>query len=236
MSRASEPHISRRRLLAALGAACLGARTAADEKPAGEDPLYARVLSAYRGQLNAQQLEALAQEDPGPALYIGPETPAEWGVARLFGTMPDAAHAELRAKGYLKWRASALPAPQRALLEERVKQHERRGEGPYPFTGKDSAFTGFARVELPEVEGAQYCWWVSHPKAKGPGWLTLVRVERTLTQEYADAHKVRLAEVAGLAETPLISRDAWVRVKEPVPEKPTISAGRSGSCWPPRTS
>lgn len=198
------------RLLAACG----------EEAPAA-DALYSRVLAAYRGSLPVDQIEALAEEDPGPALYLGPKTPGEWGVARLFASLPDGAHEELRRRGYLKWSAHALPQTQRGWLQERIRQLERRGEGPFPLEGKAASLTGFARVELEGLSGPQYAWWIAHPQAKRAQWLTLVRVFRILTQEYSEANHQRLEEIAGLPETTPIPRGAWQKVKDPPVPRPS---------------
>lgn len=186
----------------------------------GEDAHYARVLRAYRGDLPAAEIQALAETDPGPLLYLGPKVPGEWGIARLFASLPDRVHADLRARGYLKWRAADLPERQRSWLQERVRQLERAGYGPFPLAGKDSALVGFARVELPGLEGPQYSWFITHPGAKQAGWLTLVRAVRTLTPEYEEAHAARLKEVEKLPETARIPSGDWQRVKDPpVPKK-----------------
>lgn len=186
-----------------------------------EDAHYAKVLQAYRGELPAAELPALAEADPAPVLYVGPKVPGEWGVVRLFASMPERAHAELRARGYLKWRASDLPERQRAWVQERVRQLERRGEGPYPLTGKEASLVGFARVELEGLDGPQYSWFIVHPEAKSPSWLTVVRAVRTLTLEYEEAHAARLQELRNLPETPPIPSGEWLRLKEPpVPKEP----------------
>lgn len=92
---------------------------------------YDRVLRAYRGQLDAAALAAVVAEDPGPALYLEGRGPRE--IARLFASLPDAAHTRLRREGYLKWAVSDLPAAQRNLLRDFVRQVEERGEGPFPL-------------------------------------------------------------------------------------------------------
>lgn len=193
-----------------------------DPAPAGEgtDALYPRVLAAYRGAPSFEQIEALAREDPGPALYLGPKTPGEWGIARVFASLPDAAHEELQRTGYLKWSAARLPDTQRGWLQERVRQLERRGEGPFPLDGKEPSLTGFVRVELEGLDGPQYTWWIAHPKAKRSQWLTLVRVVRILTKEYSDANQARLTELEALPETTPIPRGAWQKIKDPPVPKP----------------
>jgi hypothetical protein len=208
--------LSRRQVIVAG----LALPTATWAQEAEADPLYARTLSAYRGALNAAEIEAHAAEDPGPALYLGEKTPGETGVARLFAALPDAAHAELRRRGYLKWPLGALPETQRGWLRERLRQFERRGDGPYPADGADPAHTGFMRVELEDLEGPQYAWWIAHPKARRDNWQTLVRVVRILAPGYDTANRERLKEVAALPETAPIARGAWLRVKEPPPAPP----------------
>lgn len=207
----------RRHFLKSAALLAAGAGLPASAQQPAADALYARVLAAYRGAVGADQIEVLAEQDPGPALYLGPQTPGEWGIARLFAALPDAAHEELRRGGYLKWKVSALPDTQRGWLHERIRQLERRGEGPFP---PDSSLTGFARVELEGLDGPQYAWWISHPRARRPQWLTVVRVVRTLTLDYSEANQARLREIEPLPETAPIPRGAWQKVKDPPLPKP----------------
>jgi hypothetical protein len=192
-------------------------------EPADPDAHYADVLKAYRGQTPAEKVTALAETDPGPALYLGDKTPGEWGIARLFASLPNSAHATLQREGYLKWRATSLPDTQRQWLLARTQQVEKRGEGPYPLTGKDAATFGFARVEFTGLDGPQYSFWINSPAAKAPSFLTVVRVVHTLTLEYEEAHAARLKELEKLPETPPIPAGDWLRVKEPpAPTKPAV--------------
>src|SRR4051794_35986947 len=79
-----------------------GAARCAEPPALPEDALYAEVLKAYRGLTPADQIAALAEKDPGPALYLSEKTPGEWAVTRLFAALPDSAHSTLRRAGYLK--------------------------------------------------------------------------------------------------------------------------------------
>lgn len=196
---------------------------------AAADDLYALDLKAYRNLLTREELAALEAVDPGPSLYVGAKTGPERNVSRLFASLPDEAHAQLRREGYLKWRVDRLPPQERRRLKEMVKQLESRGEGPFPLEGEDPASlaaTGFVRVVIPGLEGAQYSWWITAPKARRPAWLTFVRAVGLLTQAYSLAHRERLAGMGERPETSPIAPEKWLKLKDtppPEPEKPTLT-------------
>lgn len=176
-----------------------------------DDPLYTRALQAYRGELTAEEIEELSQQDPAPGLYLSDRTPAERAAARFFGSLPDEAHEELRTRGVLKWRVDRLPKQQRDWIREAVKRLEARREGPFPLEGKDAAYTGFARVRVAGTP--QYCWWISSEAAPRPVWVTLVRAIGLLTQAYAEAYAMQLPDLLAAPESEPIDAKRWVRVR-----------------------
>lgn len=196
-------------------------------RPQGEfadDPHYGRVLGAYRHQLSTRELEVLDEVDPAYSLYSGPSTPGERAITRLFASLPDQFHSELRRTGYLKWSAASLPDAQRRLIREHVRQLERRRAGPFPLEGRSTAATGFARVEVPGVDGAQYCWWIAAPGGQRLEWLTVVRALGGATQVYAQAYNEQLPPRLAQPDTAPVPAGAWLknqpaRRPEPVEEE-----------------
>ena len=41
----------------------------------------------------------MAELDPGPSLYLGPNTPAEGGICRLFAALPDVIGSSFQVAG-----------------------------------------------------------------------------------------------------------------------------------------
>lgn len=183
------------------------------------DAGYFAVLQAYRGELTEEQIEALGESDPAPALYLSPQNPGERAATRFFGSLPDAAHQQLQKAGYLKWRVDQLPKEQRGWVKTAVQAMEARRLGPFPLGGKDAATTGFARIQVPGLTQPQYCWWVAAEGAS-PGWVTVVRALGLLTQEYAKAYEEQLPALVSQPESESIPSAQWRKVRE-TPRKPT---------------
>lgn len=197
------------------------------------DPHYTAVVRAYRGELTHVEIEALAEVDPAPALYLGDKTPAERAAARFFGSLPDDAHETLRKTGVLKWRVDRLPAEQRGWVREAARRLEARREGPFPIQGKSPAFTGFARVQLEDAPQPQYCWWISAEGAPRPVWVTLVRAIGLLTQDYSAAYAAQLPEAIAASESPPIEAKRWAKVRtappKPAPTPAAVAAPIPGA-------
>jgi len=182
------------------------------------DAGYAAVLQAYRGELTEEQIEALGERDPAPALYLSPQNPGERAATRFFGSLPDDAHAQLQTSGYLKWRVDRLPKEQRGWVKEAVQTLEGRRQGPFPLNGKEPATTGFARIQVAGLEQPQYCWWVAAEGVR-PGWVTVVRALGLLTRDYSDAYREQLPPLTDKPETEPIASNRWLKIRE-TPRKP----------------
>lgn len=195
-----------------------GAAPPATGSPRFADAGYSAVLQAYRGELTEEQIEALGERDPAPALYLSPKNPGERAATRFFASLPDDAHDQLQKTGYLKWRVDRLPKEQRGWVREAVRTLEARREGPFPLTGKEPAFTGFARIRVEGLEQPQYCWWVAADGVP-PAWFTLVRALGLLTQEYAKSYQEQLPTVVAQPESEAIPAGRWLKVRE-IPQKP----------------
>ncbi|MCC2672091.1 MAG: hypothetical protein K0Q72_4563, partial [Armatimonadetes bacterium] len=165
------------------------------------------------GELTEAEIEAVAEEDPAPALYLSSRTPGERAAARFLGSLPDEAHAQLGTDGYLKWRVDRLPPTQRAWVKEAARVLEARGEGPFPLSGKTPSYTGFARVDVIGLEQPQYCWWIASDLAPRPAWITLVRSIGLLTEAYGKSYGERMPAVVKLADSELPEL-RWVRIRE----------------------
>jgi hypothetical protein len=217
------------RLLAACIAALAaslqaGAVLASDETAPREgkaaqadDPHYRRVLKAYRGDVTPEEIDALGEADPTPSLFAGPGTSPGHLLARLFASMPDSAHAELRRGGYLKWRAASLPALQGRWLKDALAKLEKAARETYPLQGKGASLTGFVRVEVEGVDGPVYSWWISSSAARRPVWVTLVRGRGAAGPAFAAAHERVLALLQDKPDTPPVPEREWAVVKEARP-------------------
>lgn len=191
---------------------------ARDAVPASGDSGYLAVLQAYRGELTEEQIEALGERDPAPALYLSPQNPGERAVTRFFGSLPEGAHEQLRKSGYLKWRVDRLPKEQRAWIKQAAEALQARRQGPFPLSGKEPASTGFAQIKVAGQERPQYCWWIAAADGK-LSWVTVVRALGLLTQVYSDAYREQLPPLIDQPETEPIPSNGWMKIRE-TPRKP----------------
>lgn len=214
-------------LLLSLLVTSQGGAARAPQKPASTpavqaldtaDAGYAAVLQAYRGELTEEQIEALGERDPAPALYLSPQNPGERAATRFFGSLPDGAHAQLQSTGYLKWRVDRLPKEQRGWVKEAAQTLEGRRQGPFPLNGKKPATTGFARIQVAGLEQPQYCWWIASEGVR-PGWVTVVRALGLLTRDYSEAYREQLPAFVDKPETESIPSNRWLKIRE-TPRKP----------------
>lgn len=197
------------------------APTAAESE---DDPSYLQVLKAYRGQLSREELDALEEKDPASAMYRELKSEPRRAIVRLFASLPDDRHRELRETGYLKWPVSSLPPEQQRAVREMAKELEGQGEGPFPTTGKTGTVTGFARIDMDGLPDAQYSWWIYAPGCKRPAWITVVRVVGLLLQVHFTAHEEQLKALLDQPDSAPVPSDRWLRIKEAALPPPSAKA------------
>lgn len=185
----------------------------ASERRTVEDAHYGRIVKAYRGELSHDEVVRLTEEDPTPAIHLGPSRELR-NLVRVFASLPDSSHEELRRKGLLKWRLEDLPRQQRRWIADLLKRFESEGDGPF----RSGVHTGFMRVVVVDAEGEEttvYSWWVTGEKAIRPLWIPLVRANGLGGGAFTMAHAVRVQELRTAETDKPVPDRLWLKIPEP---------------------
>lgn len=175
-----------------------------------DDAHYERVLKVYRGQVSREEALLITEVDPAPSLFLG-QIPQLRNLARVFASLPDSAHAELRKTGFLKWKLDALPGEQRRWVSEMANRLTDGGEGPF----KSSVTTGFIGVPARDEDGHVYSWWIDADKAIRPVWFPLVRARGFGGEMQFQAHKQLLIDHRKTPVSETIPGREWLKFPEP---------------------
>jgi hypothetical protein len=163
-----------------------------------EERYYWDAVHAYRGDLKAEALKALAAADPLVGRRLKLAEPREAAVNRFFARLSDKEHRTLLTEGILRWGPGRLTKEQVRLLEPAIRglnEDAQRSGGTaiYALAPYSGVRLGLAVVTVPEAEKPCVSFWVRSPLSPIPAWVTLMGAEAVAAPSYYRAHLAALA-------------------------------------------
>lgn len=161
------------------------------------DDEFALAVRAGRDQVSDEEKQQLLEENHPLLAQIGDPNTSK--LIRLFAQLPDEAHTQLKADGYVKWQFTSLGEGRqqvvRELIQINIDMAEQQGAQPQPglsMEALESSQVGFAVVEIAEGNQKVVSWFVLWPELPNPTWVTVVNARAAGTQPYFQAHLARL--------------------------------------------
>lgn len=171
---------------------------------------FAMTVAAGRGTLSEDQRRELAAWNHPLLMQIA--EPSTLTLVRLFADLPDELHADLQARGSLKWDFASLDASRqrvlRDLIQLNVEMATRQGTPANPAFGVEAlagAQTGFAVVDITGTDQRVVSWFVLWPEMPDPTWVTIVNARACGTPAYFQAH---LQQLTPLRDAPVTAPPA----------------------------